>query len=174
MKNKGYTGRSHEHSLNAKHITTVAESEKVYEYSQRYKYKILQKFREELNSMKVQLEKQGYKVEITQNKNKGITMTINDSEIQIYPNITVGNIGFIASDIKTPLPETDNIKELYLSLIMREAYKRNLMGYMKEYHNDQAIITIESKKPRGTEESIDDVKKMVNTIKSIEDLKKKI
>jgi hypothetical protein len=173
MTRKGYTGRSREHSLNAKHITTVAESEKAHEYTKRYKYKILQNFREELEKVKTQLERQGFKVEITRDKASGIIMTINEHEVQIYPNITIGSIGYIAADVKLPLPETPGLQDLYINVINREVYKRGLMGYTKEWKKDYVVFTIESKNARGSSDSIDEVKKIVNTIRSIEELKRR-
>jgi hypothetical protein len=173
MTKRGYTGRSREHSLNAKHITTVAESAKAREYTKRYKYKILQNFREELEKVKLQLEKQGFKVEITRDKASGIIMTINDHEIQIYPNITIGNIGYIAADVRLPMPSTPTLQDLYVNVINREVYKRGLTGYTKEWKSDYIVLTIESKNARGSSESIDEVKKMVNAIRSIEELKRR-
>jgi hypothetical protein len=169
----GWSGESHRHSAAKRGITTVSESTKPYEYSKRYKYKVLQNFRAELESMKIQLEKQGFNVGITRDKYWGIVMSINEYEIQIYPNITMGNIGYIATDVKLSLPEPLGIQHFYLSVINNEIYKRGLMSYTKEWKPNYMVLTVESKKAKGTADSIDEVKKMVNVIRSIEEIKRR-
>lgn len=167
MKRKGYTGRSQEHSMNARSIKT-SESEPPREYSKRYKYKILQDIRESMEQLKKTLEKEGYNITIIKDGSHGVIFNMDEHVIKVYPDVNISDIGFVEAEVILNVPDAPNLREMVIEIARREAHKRGLFPYVRTIYDNSVELMIESKKVHGSTDSIDAFRNIINTIKAID------
>ena len=162
MSRKGWYNNSYGHKLAAKGIQSKDN------YSTRYKYKVMQDIRENMEKLQKQLEKQGYKVEIIRDSYKGIVINIDNHEIIVYPSVTNNNKGFAFAYVTVLLPEDDNLRGFVTQNALNELHKRKLSGWVEKHYDNAAIIRVETKKIDTSTDANREIVKILNAIESID------
>lgn len=162
MSRRGWYNNSYGHQLASRGVQTKDE------YTKRYKYKVMQDIRENMERLQKQLEKQGYNVEIIRDSYKGMIINIDNHEIVVYPSITNNNKGFAYAYVTAILPEDQNVRGLVLNNVLNELYKRKLDGWVEQSYDNAAIIRVETKKIDTSNDANETIMKILNAIETID------